>query len=352
VGQVGRVGRVGYGLEREGGFSLPELLVSLSITLVVTAAALTALQDANRTTQAATVMSDVNQNLRVGMNLLIRDLLLAGSRVPTGGIPVPSGEGALPILRPGPTGSTLTFPPEWTTLPAVSPGPALGQVINGVQTDVVTILYVDVRLDLGTAAAIAEDGSSITLPDTVAVDDPAAGIREGDLIMITNGLGNALQEVTAVEGQQLIFAATAESGLNQREAPQGSVLQLRNPDGTWPAGGVTATRIQMVSYYLEVPSSGPVTAPHLIRRMNYGEARAIAVGIENVQLTWDLVDGVTNPTNIDTPEPPQSPHQIRKANVYMAARAIQQYSGLDQVLRGSLTTQVSLRNMAFVDRYR
>lgn len=89
-------------LRSERGFTLPELLISSIITMIVTGAAVTALQDANRANEAATVMSDVNQNLRVAMNLVIRDLLSTGEGIPTGGIPYPTGEGSNPVQRPGP----------------------------------------------------------------------------------------------------------------------------------------------------------------------------------------------------------------------------------------------------------
>ncbi|MGE3276496.1 MAG: PilW family protein [Vicinamibacterales bacterium] len=344
-------------LRGQAGFSLPELLVAMTLTLTVTAAALTALQDANRASEAGAVMTDVNQNLRVAMNLVIRDLLQTGQGIPTGGIPIPSGQDALAIARPGPDGSDWEFDPAYTTLPAVSPGAGIGQVINGVATDAVTLLYEDPSITLNDDAAdnevgviVATDGSSIIVDNGSPIDNAATGVKEGDLIMITfAGKGSAIQEVTGVEGQQIYFASTASSHLNQRDAPQGSILSYRNDDASWPPA--TAYRILMISYYLVVPSSGPITSPHFIRRVNYGPGRAVAIGVENMQLTWDLVDGVTNPTNVEEPESPNSPNQIRKANLYLAARSLEEFSRTGQYLRSSLTTQVSLRSLAFVSRY-
>ena len=39
----------------------------------------------------ATNLADASQNLRSGMNFLVRDLVQAGRQIPTGGIPIPSG---------------------------------------------------------------------------------------------------------------------------------------------------------------------------------------------------------------------------------------------------------------------
>ncbi len=328
----------------ERGFSLAELLVAMSITVVVTGAAFIALQEAGRSSESASVIADVNQNLRVAMNMLIRDLLQTGEGTRTG-IPIPTGVGVLPIVRPGPAGSEWTFPSRYTVLPAVSPENGTGILVNGIATDVLTLFYEDRRLDMsGVFPTIAADGSSVTFPDGFAIDDPAIGIKPGDLIRFGEG---AMQEVTSVSGQTVYFDDTAESGLNQRSAPGGSVMALQT-GGVWPP--LEMHRIYMVTYYLMVPTSGPITSPHFIRRVNYGEERAIAIGIENIQLTWDLVDGVTNPTYVSDFNDETLEGQIRKANIYMAGRSLAE-TGRNQVVRTSLSTQVSLRSMSFVSRY-
>ena len=329
------------------GFSL--VLITTLLTLVVSGVALTSFVQANRSAASATVTNDVNLNLRIAMNLVIRDLIQTGQGIPTGGIPLPRGGPAGLIARPGPLGSELTFPREWETLPAVSPGPALGPVINGVATDLVTVMRVDPTIPLNDTPiqAIATNGSSITIPATIPLNDDETGVREGDLILFSNGNGNAIQEVTSVVGQRIIFGANAPSMLNRRTAPEGSVFGLRNANGTWPP--TTVTRLLMVTYYVIDASNGGNEIPALVRRVNFGPERPLARGIENVQLTWDLVDGVNNPTNVDEPHEPNTPHQIRKANLQMGARSIDP-TPTGNVLHSSLTTQVSLRSLAFVDR--
>lgn len=328
------------------GFSLIELLVATAVTLVVTGSAFTALRDANRASEAVSVMSDVNQTLRIAMNTVIRDMSQTGEgdySLRTG-VSIPSGDGTDAIVRPGPEGADWFFPDTYTILPAVSPSSGLGPVINGVATDVVTLLFEDRSLEFGGVIPnIPASGASMNFPAGFDMGDGPNALKEGDLIRFGNG---AIQEVTRVAGRTLHFRADALSNLNQRDAPQGSVMEMKAGEPTFP--DLQISRVQMVTYYLRVTDSG---MPQLIRRLNYGDERVIAIGVENLQFSWDLVDGVTNPTNVEAFDEDGAEGQIRKANVYMAARSQDAYSGTGEPMRTSLSTQVSLRSLAFVSRY-
>jgi len=74
--------------------------------------------------------------------------------------------------------------------------------------------------------------------------------------------------------------------------------------------------------------------------------------VENLQITFDLVDGVTNPTNVDTPPVTNSSNQIRKANLFLSARSQDVNPQTKQFFRNTMATQVGLRSLSFVDRYR
>jgi hypothetical protein len=242
----------------------------------------------------------------------------------------------------------LAFPADETTIAAVIPGQGLGPAINGVATDMVTVLMTDttLALDAEFLTNISADGSTATVDPATPIDDPATGIQAGDLVMFSNSLGNALQMVTGRNGQTIAFDANDEMNLNQRDVGQGTVIQLQSAPGEYP--DTTATRVLMISYYLD--ASDP-DRPRLIRRVNFGPERVIAVGVENVQLTYDLVDGDTNPVNLPEPVLPNTPDQIRKANIFLAGRSSQEWRRTGQLVRSSLSTQVSLRNLSFRDRY-
>ena len=208
------------------GFSIMELLVGMSLTLVILASTLGALADGVRATDTSRLLSNMRHNVRSGLNLMNRDLMQAGQGIPQGGIPIPSGFGASPVVRPGP--GSLVFPSQWQAIPAVTPGSALGGVFHGRVTDMVAVLYADATLPLNTTAlsSISGDGSTVVVDLGTTIDGPSNAIAIGDLIMFTNPNGNALQEVTGVTGQILQFAQTDTLNLNQPGASAGSIVQL------------------------------------------------------------------------------------------------------------------------------
>ena len=135
-------------MKREQGFSAIELLAASAITVVLVVASLGSRNDALGLNEKATLTADLEQNLQAGVNLMVRDFVHAGSGIPTGGIPIPAGSGALPVKRPGPPGTGYTFDASSATVAAVNAGAALGPIVNGRRTDVVNILCADNSLPL------------------------------------------------------------------------------------------------------------------------------------------------------------------------------------------------------------
>ncbi len=333
----------------DAGFSITEAIISCAMTLVVVGAAVGTFSSGLNVTGQTQVASDANQTLSAAMSMMVRDFMQTGNSLPTGGIPIPSGLNALPINRPAPSGKLSTFPITWTALPAVSPGGSLGPAVLGTVTDTVTLVYADPTLALNQypLVAVAADGSSMTV-DTRTSLTGSTGIQPGDVIMFTNPLGNALQVVTSLDGAQHVYFAAGDGlNLNQRNATQGTIMNLASSPGTFPS--TTATRVTMVSYYIDIVTDP--TLPRLVRQVGMGQRLAVALGTENVQFSYDLVDGVTNPTNVETAVPPFSPNQIRKANIFLAARSIDVDPSTSQFFRNSMATEVALRSLSFVNRY-
>jgi hypothetical protein len=119
----------------------------------------------------------------------------------------------------------------------------------------------------------------------------------------------------------------------------------------------------MISYYIDA-TTDPLR-PRLVRRINFQAGTVVAFDVENFQISYDLADGVTNPANVrmvaeDLVSPNVSgrcapnacsPNQIRKVNIMLSARSRAPLKSTRQYLRNRLLTQVSLRSLAFVDRY-
>jgi type II secretory pathway pseudopilin PulG len=332
----------------DAGFTLIETLFATAITLVVLGAAITALANAVSLGDKTRRVTDTNQGLQAALALMVRDCIQTGHGIPAGGVPLPGGDGSVGVIRPGPPGGAIMFPAAWATLPAVAPGAALGPNVRGQATDMLTLLYADPTLDLSQwpLASLANDGSQMTVDARTDVTG-ADGLRVGDVIMFSNAAGNALQMVTSVDGQTAEFAAGDPLQLNQRGADTGSVLALRTGASFPPT---TATRVVMVSYYIDAVTDP--AWPRLVRQVNGGVRAAIALGVENLQVSFDLVDGETNPANVKSPADDNSANQIRKVNLFIAGRSQDEDPDTRAFYRNAVATEVSLRSLSFVDRYR
>ena len=369
------------------GFTLIELLISMGITVAILGATMTTMTSVIKINQSALLMTSMNNNLRTGMDLMTRDLLQVGQGLPTGGIILtPAGANSVQINLPGPPGTAFKNVAGDTDISAVTPGPGLGPVVNGVATDMITTLAADSAFDHKSLTALAANGSSMTValvqPDGTGSDISNGGpddVLPGQLMLLTKGSQTTLVQVTSVDGGQMaLFAVNDSLKLNQPTAALGSIgaLLATAPPDVLPAAPApqyiptTATRVRMISYYIDattVPAH-----PRLVRRMNNGSAmtfdntlgNVVAFDVENLQIAYDIADGVTNPSGVRmnaadlagtgacAPNP-CSVNQIRKVNVIVTGRSSATLQGVTgQFMRNSLNSQVSLRSLAFVDRYR
>lgn len=359
-------------MSRHDGFTIVELMVSMAITLVVLAGAMTAISDAMRLNDAGLQVADSNQNLRSGANLMIRDLLQAGRLIPIGGIPIPSGAGAVGINRPSPPNTFNFFDNVGqVTLTAITTGSTLGPLVNNATTDIVTILMIDPLLPFANlpAGALAADGASVTLgPASPWITGLNPGppvetvntIKQGDLVWFNTG-GGAIQTVTSVDATKAYFATggTDWFNFNQRNAADGTVMELcpaGNPiPGAACVGGFGAMklyRLLMLTYYVD--TTGP--EPRLTRVQNHFTPQALAGVVEDLELTYDVVDSVTNPTGL--PSLPvtlngltYTANQIRKVNLHIGVRSDLLSPGQVDYIRNHMTTSVSIRNLASINRY-
>jgi hypothetical protein len=334
------------------------------ITLAVIGVALTTFSNAMNLSEIATQVADSNQNLRAGTNILVRDLLQAGRNIPTGGISIPSGSGSVSIYRPSPPSTSYTFDnTTQTALAAITTGEGLGPTINGKATDVVTILMDDSVLGeltpvkvwnaSGSDPKISADGSTLNIGNRSdwLNGDPAEGVpsvKVGDLFFFSNPSGTTIQTVTKIQAPTIYFEPNDPFRFNQRSAAAGSIT---------PMLGATMSirRLLMFTYYVHNDSSG---TPRLMRALNMFPPSALAGVIEDLALSFDLVDGIYNPTNVKTlpftsiQGVTYSANQIRKANVHVGVRAEEKSARQPDYVRNHLSTIVDLRNLAFVDRYK
>jgi prepilin-type N-terminal cleavage/methylation domain-containing protein len=399
-------------MSQEHGFTLAELMISMTVTLIAVGAALTTFSQGLIMNDTGTQLSDANQNLRAGANQLMQDLMQAGRIIGAGGIPVPTGlpasvgVGVTAFNRPGPTGSSLTFGlvvDANTTLNLASITTGYGQVAPllgvtpspiGEPTDMVTIMTVDEFMPsiqtpplnpaaVGTGeGTIAVNGQSVVLPATSVwltgdtVNDTPV-IQVGDLVLFTNPNGMALHTVTSTDATHIFFGVTPNTndwfGFNQFNAPcvpmlliktTPSVLATCAKDIVTAFPATTMFRALMITYYVDATTGTPLLTKvvnHCVGAVNPCPGspftpQALAGVVEDLNFTYDLVDGVTNPTNV-TGLPitlsgvTYNSNQIRKVNVHMGVRSEIMSKPLHDYLRNHVNTAVDVRSLASVDRY-
>jgi hypothetical protein len=366
------------------GFTLMELMLSTTITLVVVGAALTAVTHAMRANQSALLVTSMNNTLRTGMDLMVRDMLQVGSGLPTGHVILtPSGANSVQINMPGPpigpTGAATAYKNVVgdVDINAVNPGTGLGPTINGVATDMITALAADSTFNDVKLTARANDGSSITVDPAVIIGTGRDRVVAGQLIMLEKGSTAVLLQVTSINAgtRQIFFAANDSLKLNQANAAGGgnqALLAAAPAPDTAPVAPATfltttASRVRMVTYYLDTTVAAH---PRLVRRINNGGAvtfdntlgTTVAFDVENLQITYDLADGAGNPSNVRfvaadytaagacNPNP-CSVNQVRKVNILLTGRSRDRFKQTYEFFRNTLTSQVSLRGMSFVNEY-
>lgn len=376
-------------MKKQCGFTLIEFMIAMAVTMVALLATVLAFRAATYSNQNVTQREDMADNIRAGLNLLEQDLIMTGMGMPTGGITIPTfaATSACPggtsnLARPVPTG-TATFPVCNTTLPSIEPGNAMGPLITApdatalTNTDIITVVYEDnTASSTGTivgmnaqpingsscpGGSISASGNTVTFDATcfnlASLAANGVQINPGDLIMFNNTNGNALQEVTSVSGQTLGFSSGDAFRLNGiTGASGGTIVQLQNYTinssgvksyrGTYPQ--TSATRIWMVSYWLD-----NVTDPihvRLDRALNFNSPQPVGETLENLQFTFNFNDGIA--VNQNTIPTGYSESQVRSVNLYLSTRSTSVLTQTKTYARENFQTQLSLRSMAYVNRYK
>src|ERR1019366_8211939 len=134
------------GKTRVRGFSMVELMVAMAVGLIVVGAATQLFQTAMKSTMLVTEQAEMQQNVRTALNLVARDVSMAGSGLPPGGLALPYGVNATPshyACAAGPLCylNTVNYPSGTIGRATVSnymygiiPGPLDGMQVGGPAT--------------------------------------------------------------------------------------------------------------------------------------------------------------------------------------------------------------------------
>ena len=386
---------------RDSGFTLMEMMVSLALGAVVLSAAGQIYIKSVSATWTVAQRAEMQQDFRAASNMLTTDLSLAGAGLGSVGIALPSGTtpqygcdqtGACHI-----NGVAGTYPINSGTpyLYGLIPGYNKGPVLNSTNTDVITVAYTDSSFYLNcyipkvTAKGVVTfsqpagatpwagclPNNNVTVPQ--AVNDAAAGLTAGDLVMMTLGGTSVVAEVTGgvttavVSGNTTYivpfanFDATHDP-LKMNQTPSGgglngAALNAVGAASSAPCGGAGPCRLLVITYYID----NTTTPARLMRQISGHTPMPVVENIAYLKFSYDLFNSTTGSPAVNQPNPGSGdandtasntllPNQITKINILnMAMDSTQKGTqfGAAGYQRMDLQTSVSTRNLTFTNNY-
>ena len=332
------------------GFSIFELIIAMGLATVVLGGALALTSQAIGISDMVSQRSDMQQNGRVAINMMARDASLAGTGFPTSGIQLPSGTSSQDsYLACDDTECYLAPNHVYTAdrLYATWPGEAGGPVINGVATDVVTLVYDDPTTDFQKwqFTSVEATGNKVFFDPTTdpAYDHPVFGINPGDVLLMNTGTGQAVTTVTSVlTNYEVRLNPNDPLNFNQQGGAAFGHFKSLLPADVWPR------RIFIITYYI---NNLDPDIPLLMRQVNAQPPMAVAEYVENLQVTYDIYDELTSVGTAALDDEGGLPNQIRKTNITLTVRSPGETMIGQDFQRITLTTSVGPRNMTYRDRY-
>jgi len=370
--------------KRENGYSLLEMTVSMALGAVVLGAAVQIYIQGVGATWTATQRAELQQDFRAASNILTKDLSLAAAGLtPGAAIALPST--STPVIGCDQSGTcyinggSIAYPKQGATaylyglLPGYDDGPIL-LVAEGA-TDTVTTVYADSTfyLDCYTATITSTTTVSFTLNASSSnctagsstiqtVNDSAAGLVAGDLVLFTFGSTNVVAEVTtaATSGGVATFGTGDVLKFNQAAAVSYSLASQYSSHT--PVTGY-GTRLQVITYYI----NNGISPPRLMRQVSGHTPVPVAENVVYMKFTYDLFNTNTSTPAVACSNPGAAsdgcsgsstgllPNQITKINV--------QNMAMDSTMNGTqfgqgngyqridLQTSISARNLTYVNNY-
>jgi prepilin-type N-terminal cleavage/methylation domain-containing protein len=370
------------------GFTLLELMVAMALGLLVMGALASLFKIGMNSTILVEQRAEAQQEMRAGMDLMVKDLSLAGAGLPTGGLQLPTGTGNNGLSKFGcdQTGTchivNHTYPANGTStnymygiIPGFSNGVEAGASIKAAPSppavnDSVTVVYADYNFPLSqyNAQFPNVNGTSINLTASGTPYPPlinsAGGIQQGDIIMVTGGGITAIGEVTNLSASGtggsanaagvLDFANGDPLNLNQTGAQLGNLAQVAAATGV-NTNVTSVTRLYVVTYYLTTSTAAYAGAPQsvrLMRQVNGLTPVPVADDIISLQFAFDTYNSTNGALDANQANPigaGESPNNIQKINLVMMGQSITNWGNKSQNLY--LATDISARNMSFRNSY-
>jgi prepilin-type N-terminal cleavage/methylation domain-containing protein len=363
------------------GFTIVELMIASTLSLIVILAMTTLYRSALGATFVVTQRAETQQNMRAAIELMTKDLSMAGAGLPSGGVqlpPLPSKVACDQISTCYVTGDVY---PNGNYMYGLLPGFGNGVQNNTIITnaaavvnDSITSIYCDYNFPLtnftftfpSTTQASVTVLSGTTIPNNILAP---GGLNVGDLMLFIvstpgNGTGTlgtssaqtaaVVAEITGIPNNTEIDFATGDA-LNLNQTGPNSLASVITTLGANLGGGnnVTACRLNAVTYFLQVPpGGGTVQTPRLMRQVNGLTAIPVADNIINLQFSYDVINSVAGTMTANQSDPVGaglSPALIQKVNIWVMGQSLLSEGRNSQSMY--LASSVSARNMSFCNSY-
>ena len=331
------------------GSSLVEMTMSTLLAGVVLLAGGALFRPALDISYLTAQQAAMQQSARTAINVISRELSLAGNGIPGGGIQLPGGTSSVDSKFACDLNNVCYVTSNVyldERLYALTTGDANGSVVNTITTDVVTVAYRDPNSNLDQFPLVSVTGNQITLNTSTspAYDDPNTGVKGGDMLLLCNMNGCAAGVVTNVQINGIVDLGVGDPlNINQPTAEFGNISSILNP-----ATETRAFRILVVTYFLDASNQD---ALRLMRQVNAHPPQVAAFNVENLQLSYDIFDANLAAVTNDLSSAGGTPNQIRKINLSIGARSPSEALFQKGYTRLTLTTSMSPRNLRFRDLY-
>jgi prepilin-type N-terminal cleavage/methylation domain-containing protein len=351
---------------RQQGFTLVELVVASALGLLVLLAVTSLFKTGVNTSFIITQRLETQQNLRAAIELMTKDIGLAGAGLPSGGLQL-STAGTLSKIGcywsnntcyvPGGTypasgGGTPNY--MYGIIPGFSTGVENSATIPDAPGQVnsrITTIYCDYNFPLSNfsfniTSATQATATIVQSPKIFEAADPnnllaSGGLNtEGDLLLFTVSAANPAPANGNVNGNSYIQTAAVVADTTSVTGTLGTTACAPATGCTWTlnfasdvlnfnqSGGannlsavsaavanaaaqvppqptqVNVCRLYAVTYFLEVPAAGgTVQTPRLMRQVNAQQPIPVADNIINLQFTYDVINSVTGTVNANVQDP-------------------------------------------------
>jgi len=373
-------------IKSQRGFSLLELLVATSIGLTVILMMTQLFKTGMDATMKVTQRAETQQNLRAAMQLMTKDISLAGAGLPNGGVQLSTG--GLSKFACNQTGTCYvtanTYPNSaagtanymYALEPGFATGVQGGSVIAAAPAATnssITSVYCDYNFPLtnfsfafpsSTSATVGVINAAVTPNNILA----PGGLQVGDLLLFqvsTPGNGKTTAGTSLVPNATVVAEITGIPSGTSILFNTGDALNFNFTSGSNNLAAVSAAaaganaqtsvcRLQVVTYFLQVPvaGGGVVQTPRLMRQVNGLNAVPVADNIINLQFTYDVINSITGTVVANVQNPigaGDSPSLIQKVNIWAMGQSLTNDGNRAQAMY--LATAVSTRDMSFCNSY-